>query len=98
MIRVTKSGATIVLQLATRSSFDEFFSIYWEALHECGLEEFSQDVESLIGAVRRAEMIGWDADELRQHARTFDRQVFRERLLEFVGESVAAHAAGARFA
>jgi len=48
MIRVAKPGATIVLQIATRGSFDEFFSIYWEALHECGLEEFSQDVESLI--------------------------------------------------
>ena len=28
----------------------------------------------------------------------FDTRVFRERLLDFIGESVAAHAAGARFA
>lgn len=57
-----------------------------------------QDVDCLIGAVRRAEALAWDSDELREHARLFDRQVFRERLLEFVGESVAAHAAGTRFA
>jgi hypothetical protein len=36
--------------------------------------------------------------ELRKHARRFDRQVFRDQMLAFVGESVAAHAAGARFA
>jgi ubiquinone/menaquinone biosynthesis C-methylase UbiE len=64
MVRVTKTGATIVLQLATRSSFDEFFSIYWEALHECGLEEFSQDVESLI--TERLTIA--DAEALLKHA------------------------------
>jgi glycosyltransferase involved in cell wall biosynthesis len=57
-----------------------------------------QHVESLMAAVRRAEAIAWDSSALRQHARKFDRQVFREQLLAFVGESVAAHAAGARFA
>jgi len=57
-----------------------------------------QEVDHLIGAVRRAEATAWDSVELRQHARKFDRQVFRDQLLAFVGESVAAHAAGARFA
>jgi len=57
-----------------------------------------QTVECLEAAIRRTEAIAWDSVELREHARQFDRQVFRERLLEFVGESVAAHAAGARFA
>jgi glycosyltransferase involved in cell wall biosynthesis len=56
-----------------------------------------QQVESLIAAVRQAEAIGWDSAELRQHARKFDRQVFRGQLLAFVQESVAAHAAGVRF-
>ncbi len=56
-----------------------------------------QEVDCLIGAVRRAEATNWDSVELRQHARKFDREVFRQQLLEFVGESVAAHAAGARF-
>lgn len=57
-----------------------------------------QEVECLIAAVRRAEATAWDPDELRAHARKFDRQVFREQLQQFVGESIAAHAAGARFA
>ncbi|MGI9149518.1 MAG: glycosyltransferase [Chloroflexota bacterium] len=57
-----------------------------------------QQVESLMAAVRRAEATPWDPDELRAHARKFDRQVFRQRLQQFVGESIAAHAAGTRFA
>jgi glycosyltransferase involved in cell wall biosynthesis len=65
---------------------------------ETGVLFERQEVDSLIGAVRRAEAIDWDSDELRQHARKFDRQVFRDQLLAFVGESVAAHAAGVRFA
>ncbi|HWO00534.1 MAG TPA: class I SAM-dependent methyltransferase [Blastocatellia bacterium] len=32
MIRVTKPEGRVVLKVATRGSFDEFFSIYWEAL------------------------------------------------------------------
>src|SRR6185312_11332604 len=50
-----------------------------------------QEVDSLIEDVRRAEATGWEQNELRQHARKFDREVFREQLLAFVGESVAAH-------
>jgi glycosyltransferase involved in cell wall biosynthesis len=57
-----------------------------------------QEVECLIGAVRRAEAIAWEADALRAHARKFDSQVFRDQLGRFVGESIAAHAAGTRFA
>jgi glycosyltransferase involved in cell wall biosynthesis len=57
-----------------------------------------QQVECLIEAIRRAEATDWDSDTLRRHARKFDRHVFRDQLLQFVGESVAAHAAGARFA
>src|SRR5262245_12650321 len=37
MIRVAKSGASVTIMLATHGSFDEFFSIYWEALMEAGL-------------------------------------------------------------
>jgi glycosyltransferase involved in cell wall biosynthesis len=57
-----------------------------------------QEVDCLIAAVRRAEATAWDSVELRQHACKFDRQVFRDQLQAFVRESVAAHAAGARFA
>ena len=49
MIRVATSGATLVLKLATRGSFDEFFSIYWEALLTIGIvDEVWSDLEDLI--------------------------------------------------
>ena len=37
MIRVARPGARVVLKMSTHGSFDEFFSIYWEALHEIGI-------------------------------------------------------------
>ncbi len=55
-----------------------------------------QNVQSLIDAVRRTEALAWDSDQLRAHARQFDRQVFREQLRQFVADSVAAHGAGVR--
>jgi len=48
MVRVAAPGATIVLTLPTSSSFGEFFSIYWEALHNEGLLDLESDVEQLI--------------------------------------------------
>jgi ubiquinone/menaquinone biosynthesis C-methylase UbiE len=48
MVRVAAPGATIALALPTASSFGEFFSIYWEALHNRGLMEHESDVEHLI--------------------------------------------------
>ncbi|MCA1604402.1 MAG: class I SAM-dependent methyltransferase [Acidobacteria bacterium] len=48
MARVAAPGATVALSLPTFSSFGEFFSIYWEALHNCGLLDHETDVESLI--------------------------------------------------
>ncbi|MCA1644933.1 MAG: glycosyltransferase [Chloroflexi bacterium] len=57
-----------------------------------------QQVECVIGAIRRAEATAWAPDQLRAHARKFDSQVFRDQMQQFVGESIAAHAAGARFA
>jgi ubiquinone/menaquinone biosynthesis C-methylase UbiE len=48
MIRVAAPGATVALALPTFSSFGEFFSIYWEALHNLGLLDHEQDVETLI--------------------------------------------------
>src|SRR5262249_31051056 len=41
LARVAKSGATVVLKLTTRGSFDEFFSIYWEALYNLGLLDYT---------------------------------------------------------
>lgn len=48
MVRVAKPGAAVALSLPTASSFGEFFSIYWEVLHGCGLVDHEADVESLI--------------------------------------------------
>lgn len=48
MVRVTAPGGTVALSLPTFSSFGEFFSIYWEALHNLGLMDYEADVASLI--------------------------------------------------
>jgi len=44
MVRVAAPGGTIALTLPTASSFGEFFSIYWEALHNNGLLDHESDV------------------------------------------------------
>jgi len=48
MVRVAAPNAIVALVLPTFSSFGEFFSIYWEALHNCGLLDHEADVEGLI--------------------------------------------------
>ena len=48
LVRVAAPGATIALTLPTASSFGEFFSIYWEALHNRGLIDHESNVEQLI--------------------------------------------------
>jgi ubiquinone/menaquinone biosynthesis C-methylase UbiE len=48
MVRVATPNAQVALILPTASSFSEFFSIYWEALHNSGPVEHESDVESLI--------------------------------------------------
>ncbi len=57
-----------------------------------------QTVESLADAIRRLEQTTWDPAALRRHAESFDTAVFRGRFQEFVERSLAAHAAGERFA
>ena len=47
MVRVAAPNAKVALSLPTASSFGEFFSIYWEALRNCG-PDHEQDVEGLI--------------------------------------------------
>jgi ubiquinone/menaquinone biosynthesis C-methylase UbiE len=39
MRRVCQPDGRVILKLATHGSFDEFFSIYWEALHETGIDD-----------------------------------------------------------
>jgi ubiquinone/menaquinone biosynthesis C-methylase UbiE len=48
MARVAAPGATVALNLATASSYGEFYSIYWEALLSAGLEDEAAIVEELI--------------------------------------------------
>lgn len=48
MVRVAAPGGTVALNLATASSYGEFFSIYWEALASAGLAADSPLVERLI--------------------------------------------------
>ena len=51
LVRVAAPGATVALTLPTFSSFGEFFSIYWEALHNCRLIDHESDVERLISVL-----------------------------------------------
>ncbi len=48
LTRVAKKGATVVLKLTTRGSFDEFFSIYWESLYNLELLDYAPPLENLI--------------------------------------------------
>ena len=49
MVRVARPEGRVILKLTTHGSLDEFFSIYWEALHEMGLDdEVWASLEGLI--------------------------------------------------
>jgi ubiquinone/menaquinone biosynthesis C-methylase UbiE len=48
LARVARKGAVVALKLTTRGSFDEFFSIYWEALYHLGLLRYVPQLEGLI--------------------------------------------------
>src|SRR5215510_1978382 len=64
LTRVAKKGATVVLKLTTRGSFDEFFSIYWESLYNLGLLDYTPQLEGLITerlTVSDAERVAADA-------------------------------------
>ncbi len=63
LVRVAAPGATVALTLPTASSFGEFFSIYWEALHNNDLIDYESDVEQLITelpTVSEVEQLGED--------------------------------------
>ena len=49
LTRVANPDATVVIKLATRGSFDEFYSVYWEALYSLDLEGYTPQLEELIG-------------------------------------------------
>lgn len=64
LVRVAKPSATVALKLTTRGSFDEFFSIYWEALYNLDLLAYTPQLEALTTArlfVSEAEDLAKDA-------------------------------------
>lgn len=49
VVRVAKPKAKIIFYLTSKGSFDEFFSVFWEALFYCGLSEKLQvPIETFI--------------------------------------------------
>jgi hypothetical protein len=50
-----------------------------------------QTTEALIQAVRRFEAARFDPERIREHALRFDKEVFRDRIREFIQAKVAEH-------
>lgn len=63
LVRVAAPGAIVALTLPTFSSFGEFFSIYWEALHNCGLLDHESDVETLITTLPSVSLVEGTAEQ-----------------------------------
>ena len=85
MVRVARSGLRVVLKVATYGTLDEFFSIYWEALHECGIDDTVWDkLRSLIEERRTISQ----AEELATRSGLRDVESFT-RKEEFLFESGA---------
>ena len=49
-VQLLRPGGTLISKQLTQGSFDEFFSIFWEALSELGLVDYSPGLETLIVA------------------------------------------------
>jgi len=53
MVRVARPEGRVILKLTNRGSFDEFFSVYWEALYDTGMaDEVWISLERLINERR----------------------------------------------
>lgn len=49
MVRVAQPEGRVILKLTTHGSFDEFFSIFWEVIHDLGMDDQVWDaLEGLI--------------------------------------------------
>ncbi|HZI86115.1 MAG TPA: hypothetical protein VFD48_04740, partial [Pyrinomonadaceae bacterium] len=64
MARVAKPGATVAISLPTAGSFGEFYSLYWELLHTCNLQEHESYVEGLITEL----LTTAELEEIAEHA------------------------------
>jgi ubiquinone/menaquinone biosynthesis C-methylase UbiE len=94
MVRVAAPGANVALALPTFSSFGEFFSIYWEALHNLGLLDHESDVESLITvlpAVSTIEEIGDHAGLEELNSSTRIEEFDFESAEKFLASPLIAH-------
>ncbi|MEW6129162.1 MAG: class I SAM-dependent methyltransferase [Acidobacteriota bacterium] len=79
MIRVAEFDAPVILKLITYGSFDEFFSIYWEALMNAGIvEAVWSELEKLIQEKPSVEAIEKLAKKhnLKQVVSITEKQVF----------------------
>jgi len=83
MLRVAEVDAPVVLKLATRGSFDEFYSIYWEALHDAGIDD---QVWARLEALISERLTVSDAEALAKRVGLRDLQSFSSRE-EFTFES-----------
>jgi ubiquinone/menaquinone biosynthesis C-methylase UbiE len=63
IVRVARSNGKVILKLTTHGSFDEFFSIYWEALHDVGIDN------SVWGSLERLIKERWTLTDAEQKAR-----------------------------
>ena len=59
MSRVVRPGGLVVLVLPTASSFGEFFSIYWEVLHNRGLEQAATSKALLLNFPQFLKLKSW---------------------------------------
>ncbi len=82
IVRVAAPNSLVALVLPTFSSFGEFFSIYWEALHNSGLLDLKAQVESLISTLPSVSAI----EELAEQA-GLEEVVSWTRIEEFDYES-----------
>lgn len=64
LLRIAKPGATVALVLPTAPSFGEFFSLYWESLHNLGLLDREGEVEKLIKQVPNT----WEIEDMASQA------------------------------
>jgi ubiquinone/menaquinone biosynthesis C-methylase UbiE len=76
MIRVAQPDAPVILKMLTRGSFDEFFSVYWEALLDVGIaDEVWGELEALING--RATVS--DAEKMAAEAGLREVQIFNSK-------------------
>ena len=76
MVRVVRPEGRVILKLTTRGSFDEFFSLYWEALHDIGMaDDVWTSLERLINERRTVS----EAEQMAERSGMSDIESFVSR-------------------